>query len=286
MKRLLFLALPLAAVALLVSNCTVIYGEKATEDYSESYAIADGYNLINMDNKAGNIAIVTTEDDSIHVTYTKSCMGTTVEEAKEHLNDITIILSGNQNDSTITISTDFPDVDTRNFQVTFTLWVPDTMDLDIVNTTGNVDINGLSRQPTRLETTSGNITVKGFNCGVDAKATTGNVDCEIVSLPANKSVKLATTTGTTTLKVLAMDTTNTIGVTGKSGSVDITLPSTVQLSFDMSVTSGEVRINGFVPTQGSPWGNTHKVGTIGTGTTKSILNAVTETGDITLNKGD
>lgn len=287
MKRLLFLALPLAAVALLVSNCTVLYDVRAEDPGSLTYPISDGYNLIEMDNKAGNVVITTEAGlDSIYIDFKKICYGTSTDEAAEHFTDIEVSIVGTTSDSTIRITTDFPNIDTRKYQAEFEIRIPDTMNLDIVNTSGNVEITGMARQPQRLETTSGSITIKGFNCGIDAKATTGNISCEIVNLPSNKSVNLETVSGTTTLDVLAMDTTNALDITGESGDIVVTLPSTVQLSFDLQTTSGKVTINGFVPEHGTTWGNTHQVGTIGTSDTKSTLKAVTESGNVTLNQGN
>lgn len=286
MKRLL-LVLPLLAFALIFSGCDLILDKEATEDYTEVFKVSSGYNILDMDNKAGDVVVTATPTtDSIMIYYIKKCMGTSYAEAEDHLNDIDVTIIGDTATHTVKVGTDFPDVDiARNYQVTFNVIIPDTMNLTVVNTTGDVRVLGMNKKP-YLETTTGDIEIKDFECEVDAKATTGTVDCEITKLPENGKINLETTTGDAQLVVAVMDTTNVLSLEATTGTIDVTLPAAVRLEFDMAVTTGEVRINDYTYEQGSPWSNKHKVGTIGVGPARSRLDAVTETGDITLIKGD
>lgn len=284
MKR-LFLVLPVIALIFALS-CDVVFDTTAEESYDEEFAATD-YWRIDLDNEAGDVIVTTAATDMIKVSYTKRCKGTNENDAEKHLNDIDILLEGNSSTGEITITADFPNVDiAREYEVVFTITMPDSIELDIVNTTGDIDITGLDRAPT-LETTTGSITLKNLTCEVDAKVTTGDIDCHIDSLPSTGDVNLEATTGEQTLVIAAMDTTvaSNIDITGTSGSVDMTLPPYAQLEFDMEVTTGEVRIIGYAVYEGTPYSNKHKVGTIGDYEVKSSLEVTTTTGDITLTAG-
>jgi DUF4097 and DUF4098 domain-containing protein YvlB len=262
-----------------------VYDVEAEEDHTEQYSTAD-YWRINMENKAGDVVVTTGAIDMITVTYTKKCRGTSLENANDHLNDIDVYVGGDASTGIITITTDFPQVDigTRDYQVVFNVTVPDTTKLNIVNTTGGIDVTGMNMPP-YLETTTGDIDISGFNCEVDAKATTGNINCTIDNLPESGNVELETTTGDPTLIITDMDTTTShnINVDATTGSVEVTMPSYSSFDFDIEVTTGEVTVDeDFGATVTGEWSNKHKVGTVGDSETKSDVRANTDTGDIDL----
>ncbi len=268
-----------------LTSCSVVFNSKATEDYTEKFPVSD-YNRITMNNKAGNVIVTTGKVDSIAVSYTKKCMGTSDDDAKSHLNDINVYVGGDKNTGLITITADFPKVDigTRDYEVTFTLIIPDSIELSIQNTTGNIEINGMNKTPT-ITATTGNIKIRDFNCNVKAATTTGNIDCKIKTLPDAGNVSLITTKGNQTLAIEAMDTSSTINLQASTGNIEVELPSTLKLKFDLKVSTGEVRIKDYKTTTTGEWSNKHKVGYIGdVETGKSTLNAATATGDVTLSK--
>ena len=279
MKRWIFVLPALAMI--LFASCKLVFDTEATESYDKEFKVADGYNKIDLDNEAGEVNITTSNTDVIHVKYIKKCMGTSERDAEKHLNDIDITLSGDTSTGVITIVAEFPDVDVaRNYEVTFTIIMPDTIDLDIVNTTGDINIIGLSKAP-KLEATTGDITLDLLDCGINAKTTTGHIGCTIDILPSNENVTMETTTGDHNLVIASMDTTHAIDIRATSGKVDIMLPANVNLEFDLQVNTGEVRIEGYDPDY-TEESNKKAVGTIGDAETKATLDAQTETGYITL----
>jgi hypothetical protein len=249
MKR-LFLVLPILALVI-AAGCGLVFDTPAEESYTDDFAAAD-YWRINLNNEAGDVIITTATTDFITVSYTKRCKGTNQNDAEEHLNDIDILLEGTASTGEVTITADFPNVDiTREYEVVFTITMPDSTELNIVNTSG--DIN-----------------------------------CQIDNLPSTGYINLEATTGEQTLVITAMDTTaaSNIIINATTGSVNMTLPPYAQLDFDMEVTTGEVRINDYAVTQGTPYSNKHKVGTTGDYEVKSNLDVITSAGDITLSAGD
>lgn len=276
-----------ALLVVLFSGCNIETNfDEKTEGY-ESYPLSAGYTLLEIDNKAGNVIVTASDKDSVCIDYTQKAVGTTSSIfSHDHSKDINVEFETNPDDGSIKIVTDFPESPTINYSVDFEIQVPETMELDILNALGNVEATGLALKPKRLAAASGNMTLKDFKCGARAQTAFGNIDCEISDLPSGQSVDLSASAGNIALEVSAMDTTNSIDISGDSGNVDVTLPAAVELSFDMSVTAGTVGVNGFTPEQGSPWTNTHKVGTLGTNAAKSTLTVTVGAGNVILNKGD
>lgn len=282
MKRLL-LVLPLLAATALFVGCPLIYDTPFTRSNTETFKVSNGYATINVDNEVGNVRVLTTDEDEIVVTYDRKCWGTSMDDAEEHVNEIYVFVEGNQSTGVITVEGRVPDadLDVRRYEVDFTIYVPDTMSVDINNITGDVELNNLRRKPA-VEVTTGTIDINGFKCEVDAKITTGVIDCTIDSLPAGGNVTLRATSGDQLLKIAAMDTTSSINIDGVTSSVEVYLPSDVQLDFDLETTTGAVTINDYDYDQGGVWSNIHKVGTIGGAATRSSLDVLITTGDITL----
>jgi len=279
MKR-WFIVLPIFIA--LFAGCQVVFDTEATETYTEKFAVADGYNLIDLDNDAGNITVTASATDSISIQYTKKCMGTNDRDAEDHLNDIDVLIEGTKSTGKITITAEFPLVDvTRNYEATFNIVVPADMELDLVANKGSIDISGMANTPI-LETTDGNITIAGFTCDVDATATKGDIECTLDVLPESGNVSLSTSDGYQILNIGSMDTTSTINMnaTGE-GKLEATLPANARLDFDLQTVSGEVYIENFTYIQGEPWSNKHKIGTIGE-EPRSTINASSDDGDVNL----
>lgn len=288
MKRMLLAVL--ACVILFSAGCQVVFDTPATEEYSETYQVSDGYKYLNLDNESGNVVVTGTETDEITVVYEKSCMGTNERDAEEHLNDINVTLSGSTADSTITITADFPLIeDAREYEAIFTITVPPDMILDLSANRGDITISNMTSSP-KLETTRGKITITGFECDVEASATEGDIECTLDSLPPSSTVKLTTEDGYQTLIINDMDTSTVNSITMEAtekGKIDATLPSFAVLDFSLETETGEVRIEGY-PDEDINYteqGNKKKVGTIGEGTFSTIT-AKSAEGDVTLKSGE
>lgn len=282
MRRLL-LILPLLAVAALFIACPLIYDTPYTRTNTETFEVSAGYWHIDVDNEVGEVKVYKTDVDTITITYERTCWGKNLEDAQEHSSEIYVLVEGNQSTGVITVEGKVPetDLDVRRYQVDFTIYVPDTMELDVNNVTGSVELNNLRRKPVAVVTT-GDIDINGFACEVDARTTTGSIDCAIDELPSTGNVSLRATTGNLVLKIAAMDTTNSIEMDIETGDANVSLPADVNLDFDLEVNTGAVTISDFDYEQGTPWSNIHKVGSIGTSATKSSLDVLVTTGDINL----
>ncbi|MBN2378450.1 hypothetical protein JXM67_01425 [candidate division WOR-3 bacterium] len=275
----------LPILAVLFAGCEVVFNKPASETYTEKFAVADGYNIIDLDNDAGDVTVTAAAVDSISIQYTKSCMGTSERDAEDHLNDIDVFVEGVKSTGKITITADFPMIEaTREYKATFNITVPADISLDLVADKGSIDISGMSKTPT-LETTNGNIKITGFTCDVDATSTKGDIECTLNKLPASGNVSLSTSDGYQILNIGSMDTTSTINLTATGkGKIEAALPADARLDFDLQLVSGEIYIYDFNFIQGSPWSNKHKIGTIGV-EPRSTINATSEDGDVILQAG-
>jgi hypothetical protein len=280
-------ALAAAVFVALVSGCNI---ETSFDDESvgyESYLQSDGYTLLELENKAGNVTVTASDVDSICIDYTMKAKGiTTSIFPHDYSRDIDVTFDADKENGAIKITVDYPDNPDINYSVDFEIKLPEDMELEIVNGAGNVTVIGMAQKPKKLELATGNLILKALKCGAYARVGIGNLDCDIANLPSNESVDLNAVMGNTSLKISAMDATNSLKVIGTSGNADVTLPASVELAFDVSVTTGTVSINGYTPEQGSPWTDVHKVGTLGVKAVKSTLNVAVGTGNATLNKAD
>lgn len=289
MKRMALLLLVVALTGLI--SCGLFGDNPARQTLTEYFSPAGDYYRIEVDNEVGTVIVNTGDVTEITVEYERVCTGTSARDAKNHLNDIYVYISGNQETGIITVEGEVPDdnLDLRNYEVNFTITAPRDIQLDIAQATGDVEVDDLTYPPT-INVTTGNITATGLDCEIDAMVTTGDIDCTIDNLPSEAPIELDVITGTITLVITAMDVTavSDIDLTGVTTDVYMTFPANSELEFDLETTTGGVQIDqdfDYTPREEGAWSNLHKQGTIGSSDTRSTLDATVVTGTITLDMG-
>ncbi|MBV8516905.1 MAG: DUF4097 family beta strand repeat protein [Acidobacteria bacterium] len=85
-------------------------------------------------------------------------------------------------------------------QVRYEVMVPRSMNVDVTNTNGAIELSGVTGRH-ELDTTNGGIEVKACAGSLDASTTNGSVHAELTSVAANQPVHLETTNGRIELAV-------------------------------------------------------------------------------------
>ena len=81
-----------------------------------------------------------------------------------------------------------------NASVTYDITVPRTMDLDLDNTNGAIEVTDV-RGSHKIDTTNGHIELARCGGDVEAETTNGGIEAELLDVTPGKSVRLETTNG-------------------------------------------------------------------------------------------
>lgn len=226
----------------------------AEETFSKSFDAGDLDRLL-VDNVNGNIDVEAWYQNEIEITVTKRARGTNTDEKLKHLE---IVFE--ESDGQLTVRTkhdhSFFGNRTRGTSVFYDIRIPQSMDLDLETTNGNVFARGFSGAA-RLETTNGDVTVKEAKGSVDAETTNGSIAVSLVEHNGQN---------------MRCETTN--------GGIRLTLPEGFHAELDAETTNGGIHSDFGVTS--TSWSKHHVRGTINGG--GPVLQLETTNGSIHIDK--
>jgi DUF4097 and DUF4098 domain-containing protein YvlB len=112
-----------------------------------------------------------------------------------------------------------------NMNVEYEVTVPRSMNLEVENTNGAIDVDGV-RGSHRISTTNGHIELVRCAGNVEAETTNGHIRAELADVTPGKSVRLETTNGGITVS-LPKSIATRIDASTTNGSVTTDLPVTI-----------------------------------------------------------
>lgn len=204
---------------------------------------------------------------------------------------------------TLTINVDTGSNGFSSREVDFIIDVPQSTNLQLQTTSGNINVEGVNGQAS-LKTTSGNVSTSNdtFAVGSVLNDTSGNIDTSHDVF--NGGVNIQTTSGDIIMEQDTLDgpsqfkttsgsirfdgTINTNGqyqFTTTSGDIDITLPSTTNFHVDATTNSGSIDASDYPTIQPQDTGSGSQAhGDVGTNPGIS-LQLQANSGDITVHQG-
>lgn len=191
------LALLVAAVG--VTGCEVAVGSwqaEQKEAWNRDYPIEAG-GRFELTNTNGRITVAASADARIHVRAEKVAKGVSEEAARESLKQMEIVEEVDGDSVSLRTRTPSGKWFGNNGRVEYTVEVPATLSVKVVNTNGHIEVNALEGA-VDLETTNGGIDGRGLRGTVRAETTNGGVELELARI-ADGGVEVSTTNGGVTL---------------------------------------------------------------------------------------
>jgi len=277
----------LILAVLMAASCFYLYRAEKTDTKDW---LSTGISRFNAQTENGAITVLAQAAAGIEADITRSCMGTSHAEAEKHLDDI--VLSDSVGGSDVFLRADLPGASARNYNCEFDVRTPAACAQNLSTTNGAVTVNGISAD-VNLETSNGAVTLSGVAGAIHAQTTNGAVTLTGTSGPAvvvttNGQVTLAphegsidarTSSGAIDCDLIRFDTFDTAVLHTSNGRVMVSLPSDVSVTFDAATSNGEVGVEGFTVNY-TLNDHSHKRGSIGGG--KATLNIVTSNGQVTI----
>lgn len=250
---------PILAAMLLVTGCTLLgpidYKAYYLSRPEVSYWDVAGVNQVSAANVNANITVEVGTHDTVKVTVTRACSGRDSADAEANIGRIEVSIQ--VVDSVLTIETDVPDADPREFRDGIVLEIPQTMRTKAFSVNGQVDVTATDAT-LDLGTTNGSVATHGTRGNITAASTNGHVNIDMVELVAPHELKLSTANGHVTLD----------------------MPADASAVFTARTTNGVAEVTGFSNVTYTVNERNHKAGTIGTGI--ALITATSVNGDVTL----
>ena len=198
--------LGLTALTLLLA--TAAGAVELTETVDRTFDVRAGANVL-LTNVNGSITITAWDQPRVRVVAEKEVDGDR-REAQEAMKELRIEFQ--QRDGGLSVITHYPkensgggifdwlmgdDVDA---QVKYELTVPRTMNLDVSNTNGSINVSEVAGTH-ELETTNGRIRVQRCAGTIDASTTNGSIEAELLRVTKGQPMRFDTTNGRITVTV-------------------------------------------------------------------------------------
>lgn len=205
-------------IACLISGCMGNFKAEVREEKSWTL---DAKNLtaLNISNTNGNISIIGSATDQIHIKAQKIIRANTEQAASDYLKKVVIQVK--PNDDVLRIYHEIPKL-TMNYtiNINYDITCPSSFGGKMVTTNGNISINSLQDDLTTT-TTNGTITLKNVSGELDVKTTNGNINVGAAQIGSQNS--FTTTNGSISLKILEKMASLTSTTT--NGSINLQLPT-------------------------------------------------------------
>jgi DUF4097 and DUF4098 domain-containing protein YvlB len=206
---------------------TAAAAAELTETIDRTFDVRPGANVV-LSNVNGRITITSWDQPRVRVVATKEVDGDR-GELKKALQDLRVELQ--PRDGGLVITTHYPkemagmskilgwlsgdDVDA---QVRYDLTVPRTMNVDVTNTNGTIELTDVTGQ-LELDTTNGRIEVTRCAGSLDASTTNGSIKAELVRIAKGQPLRFETT----------------------NDRIDVSVPANAAADLDASTTNGSIR---------------------------------------------
>lgn len=180
--------------------------------------------LVSLANVNGNITIHSWDQPRVRI-HAEKRIESASDAAKQAMAELKIEIA--QSDGGLRVVTHYPKHADTIFDwmfgshvsasVTYDVTVPRTMNLDVDNTNGRIEVSDV-RGSHRIGTTNGRIELARCAGDVEAETTNGGIKAELLDVTAGKSVRLETT----------------------NGRISLTAPPTLAASLDAANTNGSI----------------------------------------------
>lgn len=203
---------------------------------------AKGIEEANIKTVNGNLSGNPAVDTVILAEILKSCWGKDLEDAKAHINDIEIIQGVSIPAHLFSLEATMPSDVLWDYSATIDIDLPDSVELFMTTTNGNVDINSWNS---------------------DAFCSTVNGSMSVLDHQGN--LRLLSTNGSIFASTLILDSTMIVELGTSNGDIEINLPPGISATFNTGTTNGLVTIEGFSTVEYQVNTPTQKIGKIGNG---------------------
>ena len=215
----------ITGTALLLSS--VAAAASLSETIDRTFAVRPGATVV-LNNVNGRITVSSWDQPRVRVVAEKKVQGAR-SDVEEMLRALRVEMQ--PRDGGVVITTHHPKrIDGawsifdwiagnhENARVRYEVTVPRSMNLDISNTNGAIQLSGVDGVH-ELETTNGKIGVSRSGGSVEASTTNGAIAVELLSVAPGKPMRLATT----------------------NGRIEVTVPPNAGVDVDASTTNGSIR---------------------------------------------
>jgi hypothetical protein len=218
MRKLLLIA------TLLIASTTA--AAELSETIDRTFDVRPGAKVV-LSNVNGRITIGSWDQPRVRVVAEKEVDGDR-DELQAAMRELRVEMQ--QRDGGLVITTHYPkenrgggslldwltsdDVDA---EVKYDITVPRTMNVDVSNTNGGIELSGV-RGTIELDTTNGKIEVSRCAGSLDASTTNGSIKAELTSIAQGQPLRFETT----------------------NGRIDVSVPANVNANVDASTTNGSI----------------------------------------------
>jgi hypothetical protein len=256
-----FLPIPLLAVA-----CLYTYKLEVPETHT--YAAA-GISGVNVTTENGAVSVAESTATVIRVDVLKYAYGRNREDAEKAIANV--VYSDTIVGSELKAKVEMPGGN-RPYGASFTVAAPDSTNLSLSTTNGDVEVVGMAGN-INAATTNGNVELTGTAGTASVSTTNGRLTVSVHSGPLYG----ATTNGTVDCDLTALGPTEDVRLATTNGKVTLLLPDDVSALIDATNTNGLITIYDFTVVYESQTEN-HLRGRIGSGA--SSITITTTNGDI------
>jgi len=200
-KSILFSLVFLTLVMITASYSTTI------EDVFKKRITVKNESLITLSNTNGNITVESWDLDQIEIIANKKTKASSSDEARELMDELKVEIVSSDNE--ISIKTIFPHSGNRNSgffswlfssnnggaSVSYILKVPQTMDLNLNSTNGDIHVENCKGRM-RFKTTNGNIYSNDISGAVRCVSTNGSLKIYFKETDGDEDMSFKTTNGT------------------------------------------------------------------------------------------
>jgi DUF4097 and DUF4098 domain-containing protein YvlB len=260
-----FLPIPLLAVA-----CLYTYKLEVPETHT--YAAA-GIGRINVTTQNGAVRVAESTATVIRIDVLKYAYGRNREDAEKAMANV--VYSDTIVGSELRAKVETPS-GSRPYGASFTIAAPDSTNLTLSTTNGDVEVAGLVGNISAT-TTNGNVELTGTAGTASVSTTNGSLAVSVHSGPLYG----ATTNGTVDCELAALGPTEDVGLATTNGKVTLLLPDDVSALIDATNTNGFITIYDFTVVYESQTEH-HIRGRIGSGA--SSITITTTNGDIVVRR--
>jgi DUF4097 and DUF4098 domain-containing protein YvlB len=243
------------------------YGETIEETFKQNISFQQG-GYLSISNFNGYIKIIPWDKSEVEIVAHKEVRASDQERAEKLMQKLNIIVA--ESNDKIEIETDSPRSSRHGSgffdwllgkgesgcSVSYELKVPFQIDLNLITTNGEINIQGISGR-VRMQSTNGEITAEDIKGFVRCKTTNGSIRVGFIQIPGDDEISFKTT----------------------NGSVTLYLPSDYAGSVDLETTNGDIETD-FPLKIKKKWSRKHIKGLISSG--GGEIQCSTTNGDIQL----
>ncbi len=222
------------SVCLVGSGCGA--GEYVEEEVIERSVEFQPGGRLSLVNVNGDISIGTWDRHEVTMKAEKRARAGSEEAARLLLEKTTVEFDRIEN--RIDIRTEVPEKPrrNRNVNITYTLTVPEEIDLELRSVNGSIQVNGVSGA-VDAKTTNGRIGLAGITGAVQARTTNGNVDLSEVLGP----IEANATNGSIEVTISEIsEEAHDIGAATTNGGIEVTLPRGLKAHLKASTANGNI----------------------------------------------